>query len=272
MRNCNIKRKYRFYMIGNEEENTQDLKPTLKVWKGIFARIWALWGLISFIVTITIAFIFYSPCFMIKEPAAGNWHRRVSRVWMTIYLFLIGCPFKVMGLEYFQKKKNYVVACNHNSLIDILITTPFMPKANKTIAKSSLAYIPVFGWIYSAGSVLVNRKSNKSRTQSFIKMKQAISTGFDMVIYPEGTRNRTNKPLQPFQDGAFRLAVNTSVAIMPALLFNTKKTLSPDRLFYLYPHRIEMHFLPPVPSSNISVKDLKNKVFEMMWNYYEANM
>src|SRR3954453_8387678 len=243
----------------------------MKLFKEIFARLWALWGLIAFVVTILIAFIFYIPCFIIREPYAGRWHRKVSRPWMIVFLNLTGCPFKVRGSEHFEPEKNYVVTCNHNSLLDILIATPFMPSANKTIAKSSLSYIPVFGWIYAAGSVLVNRKSDKSRRESFYKMKRALDKGFHMVIYPEGTRNRTNDPLKSFYDGAFKLAVETRRPVMPALLFNTKKVLPLDKPFYLYPQIIEMHFLPPVESENISAKDLKVKVFRMMWDYYEAN-
>jgi len=243
----------------------------MKILKEIFARIWALWGLICFVVTILIAFIFYSPCFFMKEPAAGKYHRIVSRVWMVVYLHLIACPFKVKGREYFQPGKNYVITCNHNSLADILITTPFMPSANKTIAKSGLAYIPVFGWIYAAGSVLVDRKNEKSRRESFKKMKHALDLGFHMVIYPEGTRNRTDQPLKSFYEGAFRLAIETQKQIMPAVLFNTRKVLPVKKTFYLFPQKLEMHFLPPVDSRNISVKELKEKVFRVMWDYYEAN-
>lgn len=243
----------------------------MKIFKEIFARIWALWGFILFVVTILIAFIFYSPCFFMKEPAAGKYHRIISRGWMTVYLNLIGCPFKVKGSEHFEPGKNYVVTCNHNSLFDILIATPFMPSANKTIAKSGLAAIPVFGWIYAAGSVLVDRKDERSRRKSFLKMKHALDMGFHMVIYPEGTRNRSDQPLKSFYDGAFRLAVDTKKPIMPTIIFNTRKVVPVNNFFYLYPNKLEMHFLPPVESTNISAKELKEKVFRMMWDYYEAN-
>jgi 1-acyl-sn-glycerol-3-phosphate acyltransferase len=134
-----------------------------------------------------------------------------------------------------------------------------------------LSYIPVFGWIYGAGSILVDRKNEKSRRESFKKMKHALDLGFHMVIYPEGTRNRTNQPLKSFYDGAFRLAIESQKQIMPAVLFNTRKVLPVNKPFYLFPRKFEMHFLPPVESNNISTKDLKEKVFRMMWDYYEAN-
>lgn len=234
-------------------------------------RVLAFYGLLLFVATMFVFFPFYMICFVLKEPIASKWHRQVSRVWMTIYLNLIGCPLKVRGKEHYQKGANYVVVCNHSSLMDVPVTTPFMPQANKTIGKKSFAYTPFFGLIYMAGSILIDRQSEKSRKDSFKKMNWALRIGLDMVIYPEGTRNRSNDPLKSFYDGAFKLAVAARKPIMPALLFNTKKILPPDKGFYLNPHKIEMHFLPPVSSENISSKELKEKVFRIMWDYYEAN-
>ena len=206
-----------------------------------------------------------------KEPYAARWHRSVSRVWMTIFLYMIGCPLKVVGANYFEKGKNHVVVCNHSSLMDIPVTTPFMPNVNKTIAKKSFAVVPIFGWIYSLGAVLVDRKSDTSRRKSYEKMKNVLTQGLDMVIYPEGTRNRTNKPLKSFYDGAFKLASDSGKPIIPTLLFNTKKVLPAHKTFFMLPHKLEMHFLPPVESTGKSTQELKEKIFEIMWNYYEAN-
>ncbi|MGN6616341.1 MAG: lysophospholipid acyltransferase family protein [Ilyomonas sp.] len=237
----------------------------------IFARIWALWGLVTWIVTILIAFIFFLPCYLMKEPMAARWHRRVSRVWIAVYLTLIGCSLKVKGKANYDKKTNYIVVCNHNSFMDILATTPYMPNANKTIAKKSLSYIPVFGWIYSMGSILVDRKDTKSRQKSYVEMKEVLRLGLDMVIYPEGTRNRTNEPLKNFYDGAFRLSVDTGKPIIPAAIFNTRKVFPATKIFYLMPHKMEMHFLPPLYPDNYSAKEMKEQIFKQMWDYLEIN-
>lgn len=188
---------------------------------------------------------------------------------MSVWLTLIASPLKVVGKENFQKGKNYVVVCNHNSLMDVPVTTPFVPGANKTIAKKSFTKAPVFGWVYKRGAVLVDRNSEESRRQSFQEMKETLSEGLHMVIYAEGTRNRTTDPLKSFHNGAFKLAVETQKDIIPTVIFNTRKVLPLDKTFYLWPHRLEMHFLPPVSAENISSKDLKEKVFKIMWDYYE---
>jgi 1-acyl-sn-glycerol-3-phosphate acyltransferase len=243
----------------------------MKILREIAGRVWAVWALLLFVATMLVFIWPYLLCFILKETTAAKWHRAVSQVWMVIFLNLVGCPLKVVGKQHAIKGQNYVVVCNHNSLMDVPVTTPFVPNANKTIAKKSFAKVPLFGWIYSAGAILVDRKSDKSRRDSIIKMKQILSIGLDMVIYPEGTRNKTDQPLKSFYDGAFRLAVDTGKPILPSVLFNTKKVLPPHKPFFMIPHRLEMHFLPAVSSEGITSADLKEKVFTMMWNYYEAN-
>jgi 1-acyl-sn-glycerol-3-phosphate acyltransferase len=81
--------------------------------------------------------------------------------------------------------------------------------------------------------VLVDRKSETSRRQSFEKMKDVLEKGMHMSVYPEGTRNRTTEPLKKFHDGAFRLATETGHDIIPAIMFNTKKSFT-DRQTLLF--------------------------------------
>ncbi len=237
----------------------------------ILCRIWAVYALLLFIATLFIAIILYSPCFFLEDPAKAKWHWYISRLWMTVYLNLIGCPLTIKGKENFVYGTNYIVVCNHNSLMDVPVSTPFMPRPNKTIAKKSFTKVPIFGWIYRFGSVLVDRNSDASRRKSYDEMKRMLALGLDMVIYPEGTRNRTTEPLKKFYDGAFKLAVDTKKPVLPAILFHTKKVLPANRFFYLYPHKLEMHFLPAVSSVGISSDELKQQVFGLMWEYYERN-
>jgi 1-acyl-sn-glycerol-3-phosphate acyltransferase len=99
-------------------------------------------------------------------------------------------------------------------------------------------------------------------------MKKVLSKGMHMCVYPEGTRNRTPEPLKSFHNGAFRLAIDTQHDIIPAIIFNTRKVLSPGKGFWFSPHRIEMHFLPAISSSNKSIESLKEEVFEIMKDHY----
>jgi 1-acyl-sn-glycerol-3-phosphate acyltransferase len=191
---------------------------------------------------------------------------------MVFFLNGIGCPLKVNGKKHFQPGKNYIVISNHNSLMDVPVTTPHIPGANKTIAKVEMSRAPLFGIIYKLGSILVDRKDEKSRRDSFAKMKQALQMGFHMCIYPEGTRNKTNEPLKSFHDGAFRLALDTGKPIIPTLVFNTKKVMPVHKTFYLLPHSLRMDFLEPVYINETdTLAGLKEKVFKIMKDHYTAN-
>lgn len=250
-----------------EPSNKTSIHPLVAV----FGRVWALWALLLFVSTMLVTLPFYMPCFLLSDPAKGRWHRQVSRVWMTVFLAMAGCPLTVRGRAHYRKNTNYIIVCNHNSLMDVPVSTPFMERANKTIAKKSFARVPLFGWIYSFGSVLVDRNSDASRRKSIDDMKKVLALGLDMVIYPEGTRNRSSEPLKRFYDGAFRLSTDTGKPILPVILFHTKKVLPANRIFFMLPHRLELHYLPAVDPKGHNAEELKTMIFRQMWDYYAAH-
>jgi 1-acyl-sn-glycerol-3-phosphate acyltransferase len=239
--------------------------------KNIFGRIWALWAIISFIVTFIIIYIPSMVTWLIPEPKGQAIFIGIARLWMKTWLTLVGCPVKIEGKENFNKGVSYIVTCNHNSMLDVPLSSPFIPGPNKTIAKTSFTKIPLFGFYYMKGSVLVDRNSDKSRKESFEKMKLVLKNGMHMCIYPEGTRNRSAEPLKKFYDGAFKLSVATGNAVIPAVILHTKKVLPINKTFYFIPHRVEMHFLQPVSPGTDTADQMKEKVFAIMKDYYVAN-
>lgn len=241
--------------------------------RNIAGRIFAVYGLLLFAATLLVVLI---PIWIISffpDPHKTRWFLALGRVWMKVYMNLIFCPVYRKGLENFKKGQVYVVVCNHNSFMDVPVTTPGVPGVNKTLAKAEMARIPLFGMMYKIGGIMVDRKNDASRRQSFEHMHRALEMGMHMVLFPEGTRNRTGYPLKNFYDGAFILAIDTQTPIIPSLLFHTRDILLPGKFFAL-PHRIDFHFLPPIPTQGLSRDDLpalKEKVFVTMWDYYLAN-
>ncbi|KIC94859.1 lysophospholipid acyltransferase family protein [Flavihumibacter solisilvae] len=245
----------------------------MRIFREIFGRVWALWVLLLFVVTM-IPFLLpaLAFCATAPEPARTRRFIKYARVWMAIYLRLIGCPLRISGKENFAPGEQYIVICNHNALMDVPVSSPSIPGANKTIAKAEMAKIPVFGMIYKMGSVLVDRKSDKSRKESYLNMKKVLDMGMHMCIYPEGTRNKTEQPLKAFHDGAFRLALDTRKSIIPGMIFNTRKVNPADKFFYIMPHRLYMDFLPPIAvEPGDTVESLRNRSFEIMKDYYSKN-
>ena len=246
--------------------------PPSPFWS-IFGRICAVYAILIFIATMLIFFIpFFLFSYFRSDPQKNRTFILLSRGWMNVFLTLAGCPVRIRGREKFAPGQTYIVTCNHNSLVDVPVSTPYIPGGNKTIAKIEMAKIPLFGTIYRTGSVIVDRKSETSRRESFVKMKEVLDMGLHMCIYPEGTRNKTADPLKSFHDGAFRLALTTGHAIMPAIIFNTRKIMPAGQGFFFKPHRLHMHFLDPIaPLPDESVESLKQRVFKVMWEYYIAN-
>lgn len=244
----------------------------MKTIQSIFGRLFALWAAIVFVVTMLIFFIpFLLFSYFAKEPAKTRNFVYLSRIWMRLFLPLIGCPLFICGRKHFAPGETYIVVCNHNSFMDVPVSFPFIPGGNKTIAKIEMAKIPLFGMIYRTGSILVDRKSEASRKESYSAMKKVLEMGLHMCIYPEGTRNKTDQPLKSFHDGAFRLSLDTGKAILPAVIFHTRKVLPADRSFYLMPHLLKMHFLEPiVPMQGDTVETLKERVWRVMRDYYTS--
>lgn len=243
----------------------------MKGLKNILAFFFALWAILSFIISFLVVFIPSMLCWLIPDPKGQAVFIWLARQWMDVWLFITGCPLKVKGWEHFHKGKTYVVTFNHNSLMDVPLSCPYVPGANKTIAKSSFAKVPLFGFYYMKGSVLVNRKSEESRRSSYDRMKKVLRKGMHMCIYPEGTRNRTNEPLKKFHDGAFRLAIETNTPVIPALIFHTRKVLPAGKGFWFWPHKLEMHFLPAISVEGKTTDQLRDEVAGIMKDHFIAN-
>jgi 1-acyl-sn-glycerol-3-phosphate acyltransferase len=207
-----------------------------------------------------------------KEPTLSTILHKIFKIWMGIFMPLVFCPVRRKGEEHFESGKTYVVVCNHNSFIDIPVSSPWIIGANKTLAKIEISKVPLFGTIYKLGSILVDRKNEQSRKDSFAAMRNALDLGIHLCLYPEGTRNKTETKLQQFHDGAFVVAIRSQKPIMPALIFNTGKILPHHKKFWAWPHPIPFHFLEAIPTEGLTLRDLpelKNKVWTIMNNYYQ---
>lgn len=242
--------------------------------KRVLGHLYFLYALVLFAITLLIVLIPIWLCELIKEPLRSRIMQPIFRAWLHSYMYMVFCPVSCKGREHFDKKKAFVITSNHNSFVDVPVVSPWIPEPNKTLAKMEMAKIPIFGVIYRSGSILVDRKNPNSRKESFTAMTKAVDMGLHLCLYPEGTRNKTDQPLQPFHDGAFIVAIRTQKPILPTVLFNTKSILPGRPKFWAWPSRIHMHFLEPVPTAGMSlrqVEELKNKVHGIMESYFVNN-
>ena len=123
----------------------------MTVIKNILARIFAIWAMIIFIVSMLLIYLPFLITGLWPEPKRTILFIRLSRIWMKVFFTLSGVRRKFVGRENFQHGEAYVVVCNHNSFMDVPLSSPGIPGANKTIAKKEMAKIPLFGIMYQRG-------------------------------------------------------------------------------------------------------------------------
>ncbi len=122
--------------------------------------------------------------------------------------------FRISGKMPEDPRRPYLVVSNHESFVDILLIS-HLPWEMKWLSKAELFRIPVLGWLMRlAGDIPVDRGNARSAAEAMVRCKQILREKVSVIIFPEGTRSTTADML-PFKDGAFRLAIDAGVPILP---------------------------------------------------------
>jgi 1-acyl-sn-glycerol-3-phosphate acyltransferase len=126
--------------------------------------------------------------------------------------------------------------------------------------------VPVFGYVVKRLYITVDRKSRKDSIESVERMKDSLlREKISVVLFPEGTRNRSNEPLLNFKDGAFRLAIETQLPIAVLTILNTREYSAAGK-FELRPGTIHAAWSEPIDTKGMTANDipmLKEKVREV---------
>jgi len=175
------------------------------------------WALLCFIIYFLLLFPFF---WLIIQKR--SWHRYVgllNRVWAYLFYTSVGVPIRRKLHPKIDKKRQYVFCANHNSYLDIPVMGAHVPSAYRFVGKSSLSKIPLFGYMFRNLHIPVNRGNKKHSYRSFELSMQAIDDGFSILIFPEGGINDQNPPdLKRFKDGAFRMAIQKQIPLVPVTI------------------------------------------------------
>ncbi len=134
------------------------------------------------------------------------------------------------------------------------------------MAKKELLKIPVFGWIARGACVIVDRSSSESKKKSLEKLKETLEHGISILLFAEGTQNRSKEPLQPFKDGAFRIAIDTQKPILPMVVVGAGKLMPPGTI-KMRPGLIKIFVGPEISVADLSTdntQSLKLKTYDAM--------
>lgn len=187
-------------------------------------------------------------------------------LWSWIFSQLTFIHYKFYGRENFRKGQSYIYVSNHTSFLDIPGIRMLIPGQFRPLAKKELLKIPVFGWIARTATIIVDRSSHESRKKSLDRLKYYLKEGISVLIFVEGTQNRTKEILQPFHDGAFRIAVDTQQPLLPMVVIGAGKLMPPGTI-NLRPGTIRIYVGKEIPTEGMTVKDvpaLKQKAFDTM--------
>ena len=151
-------------------------------------------------------------------------------------------------------RKPYVVVVNHESNFDPFLLS-HLPFEMKYLSKKSLFRIPFFGWAMRiVGDIAIDRGDKDSRGRSLDACKVVLAKKVSVLIFPEGTRSRTDEML-PFKPGAFRLAIETGLEILPLGLTGTRDAL-PKGTWLFTPAKARVLVGEPIPTAGLTVDDV----------------
>jgi len=152
------------------------------------------------------------------------------RVWSTGTLLLAGIWVRVEGKENLNANENYVFIANHRAYIDIPAMFVATQRDLRFIAKQELRKVPFIGYaIKRMDMIYLQRKDASSAYGSYSLAIEKVKAGADILIFPEGTRSRTEK-IQPFRKGAVQVAANAGVKLVPVAIKNAGKLWSMNNM------------------------------------------
>jgi 1-acyl-sn-glycerol-3-phosphate acyltransferase len=236
----------------------------IRIFKRTLAIIFLTYILLVFIsaMVLVLPFILISSV-LFKHKKAQDIIFLLLKLWAWIFSILCFFPVRTLGYKYQNPDKAYIYVCNHNSYLDAITAVISVSGSVKPLGKIEMVKTPLFGMIYKRVVVLIDRKNKESRAQSMRELKTDLERGQSILIFPEGTMNKTEVDLANFYDGAFRLAIETQTDIAPMVILNARKLLPRAHPLRVKPGLITCIFGEPVEIAGLKeedLEDLKSKV------------
>ena len=174
-------------------------------------------------------------------------------------------------------KKQAVIVANHQSMIDILIMLSLSPKivmvTNQWVWNS-----PVFGHVVRYAGFIPTQKGFENMGEM---LREKVADGYSVVVFPEGTRS-VDGQIKRFHKGAFMLARNLQLDVVPMVIYGTGQILNKRQMFYAKPGTYGTSFLPRIPTEKLleygsthdaakAVKNIINKEYHRLQERYDRS-
>jgi 1-acyl-sn-glycerol-3-phosphate acyltransferase len=193
-------------------------------------------------------------CFLDRS---WRWLSFFQSLWVEWLLRTNGIRLRVDGMENLKKGQSYILVSNHASILDIPALISAAPFPVRFLAKKSLLWFPIFGWVlYFSGHILIDRQSAQSALRSLKKAPSLLMKGISIIAFPEGTRSPDGE-VKEFKRGAFLLAQYSKFPVVPISISGTYDML-PRQGWHFWPGTIYMRMGEPIPTRDLSHRELED--------------
>jgi 1-acyl-sn-glycerol-3-phosphate acyltransferase len=203
--------------------------------------------------------LFAIPFLLVRIKACNYWGHVVGPMMMRV----TGSPVKWVGKEKLSSGRPAIYVSNHTSSIDIFLGIWVAPVGTVGVAKKEIIYAPFFGQLYwLSGHLRLDRSNRERAIESMRALAQKVSENrLSIYIWPEGTRSRDGR-LMKFKKGAFHLALQTKLPIIPIVVHGAHKCWEPKKL-RIQPSPVQVLVLDPVDTSSWTAETLETHVEEV---------
>lgn len=239
----------------------------MKVIRVFFSSLWRLW----FYLWMVIVILILSPVllFTIQSEKTYPAFFKVARIWAILTFYGIGMRYHIEEEHPLEKGRSYMFIANHTSMLDVMMML-ILVKDNPFVfvGKAELAKIPVFGYFYKRTCILVDRKDAASKKRVFDSAQERLSRGLSICIFPEGgVTDDRSIILDTFKDGAYRLAIDHQIPIVP-LAFGRLRHYFPFVWGIGHPGIVPVRIYAPIETTGLTMadrKELKDSTFDLLY-------
>ena len=246
-----------------------------KIIKICVLGLWNIWFYILCFIGIGISFPFLI-IFSFKE----NWYPYffwvAKNIWSNIVMYGMGFYPSIKWKEKFEKGKSYMIVSNHKSMIDIMLMLSACDHPVVFVGKKELDRIPIFGYFNSKVSILLDRHHPKNTKQEYKKSPKNLSKGLSICIFPEGGIPEPGVILKEFKNGAFSLAIQFQIPIVPMSFYDCERKF-PYFFAYNYfvgsPGKLRANVHDFITTKGLKQNDkpvLKQKIYKLLKDDLES--
>lgn len=194
------------------------------------------------------------------------WGYYPAKIWSRLFCMFSLIRVEVSGRENIDKNSSYVFVSNHQGAYDIFLIYGYLNHNFKWVMKQSLRNIPLVGKACdSAGHIFINRANPKAIQRTIDKAKERLKGGMSVVIFPEGSRSSDGK-LHKFKRGAYQLAVDLNIPVVPLTIDGSYKILSKSS-FMINPGKLTLKIHAPImpdPEKGHDMEELVSKSYDII--------